>query len=172
VSKQREFIKKEVQKEIGTAVNSFFKAEPLDVLVVERLDFESGSFYGKRTNRLLKTWHKGLLQDALVKGAQMNSVQLEEINAAYTSQLCRACDAVDAKNRKGDQFACVHCGHKGDANFGASLNIRDRFYDSEIGLYTPYMQVKKLLMTRHRLRLSSQDLNATRCPSSANNSGV
>jgi transposase len=158
VASQRETIKKEVQKEIGTAVNSFFRAESFEVLVVERLDFEGSSFYGRRTNRLLKTWHKGLLQDALVKSAKMNSVHLDEINAAYTSQLCRSCDAVDAKNRKGDQFDCIHCGYKGDANYAASLNIRDRFYDSEIGLYTPYMQVKEILMTRHRLGLSQPGL--------------
>ena len=168
VTHKGEFIKKEVQKEIGTAVHLLFKSEPIEVLVLERLDFDGSSKYGKRTNRLLKTWHKGHLQDALVKTAKMNSVQLEEVNAAYTSQLCRSCDAVDAKNRKGDQFACVHCGHKDDANFAASLNIRDRFYDSEIGLYTPYKQVKEILLQRRRLRLSSQGLNATRSPSSAN----
>jgi transposase len=161
VSHKREFIKKEVQKEIGTAVNSLFRREPLEVLVLERLDFDGGSFYGKRTNRLLKTWHKGHLRAALVKNAKMNCVQLEEVNPAYTSQLCRACGAVDAKNRKGDQFDCVHCGHKDDANFAASLNIRDRFSDSEIGLYTPYTQVKEILIKRHRLSLTSQDLNVT-----------
>jgi len=159
VDKKREFIKKEVQKEIGTAVNTLFKMEEPKVLGVEKLDFEGGAFYGKRINRLLKTWHKGRLQDALVKSAKTNCVRLEQVNPAYTSQLCRACAAVDARNRKGDQFDCVHCGHKADANFAASLNIFDRIFDPEIGLYTPHKLVKEILIQRYRLRLANQGLN-------------
>ncbi len=165
---KRESTKSKICKEIGTAVNQLFRTEKPEVLGVESLKFDGYSFFGKRTNRLLKTWHKGLLQDALVKGAKMNCVQLEETNPAYTSQLCRSCGAVDAKNRKGDGFACVHCRHKADANFAVSLNIRDRIFDSEIGLYIPHKQVKEILIERHRLRLSSLGLKANGLSSSAN----
>ena len=41
--------------------------------------------------------------------------------------------------------------------------------DFAIAMYTPYKQVKEILLTRHRLRLSSQGLNVTRSSSSANN---
>lgn len=98
----------------------------------------------------------------------MNCVQLEEVNPAYSSQLCRNCGAVDAKNRDGEQFACITCKYKGDANLNASLNIRDRIFDPEIGIYTPYKQVKEILLTRHRMSLSILGLKENGLPSSAN----
>jgi putative transposase len=168
VQKRRERIKNQIQTEIGTAVNQFFKAEKPDVLAVERLDFEGSYHFGKRINRLLKTWHKGILQAELVKGSKKNGVLLEEVHAAYSSQLCRNCGAVDAKNRKAEQFACICCGYKEDANFNASLNLRERVFDPEIGPYMPYKQVKEILLKRHRLLLYNLDLNEKGSSSSAN----
>ena len=158
VSSKREFVQQEIKKEIGTAVNALFK-DPMDVLVVENLKFISFKNLGRRTNRLINTWSKGILRAALEKGATKNGVLLEEINAAFTSQQCRHCFYVDRKNRKGDLFACVVCQHKENADFAAAKNVKSRFFDSEIGAKTPVKEIKEILMQRHRVSLSTLGLN-------------
>ena len=43
---------------------------------------------------------------------------------AYTSQTCRKCSTVGAMNRRSQsEFKCVHCGHRGNADINAALNI-------------------------------------------------
>jgi hypothetical protein len=79
---------------------------------------------------------------------QQNGVLLAEVNAAYTSQTCPFCGFVHKDNRKGDKFHCLSCGREGDADYFASLNILSRFKDQDIGLYTPYLKVKDILMRR------------------------
>lgn len=169
ISRKREWIHSKIKKEIGTAVNRMFSEEKPDVLIAENLKFISFKNLGKRTNRLLNTWSKGALRDALELGAKKNGVLLEEVNAAFTSQYCRHCFFVDSKNRCGAVFACKICFYKENADFAAAKNVKDRFFDPEIGVYTPVKEVKAILLKRHRVRLSTLGLNQSvrRC-SSAN----
>jgi transposase len=169
VTRQRERVQNELKTEIGTAVNSLYASEKPDVLVTENLKFLSFKNLGKRTNRLLNTWSKGSLRDVLEKGAKKNGVLLAEVNAAFSSQQCRACSYVHRNNRRGELFACVFCQHKENANFAAAKTVKDRFFDSEIQVYTPVTEVKNILLKRHRMSLSIQGLNGSvNRPSSAN----
>ena len=45
------------------------------------------------------------------------------VPAPYTSQTCNACGYVDAKNRDGERFYCLACGHVADADVNAAKNI-------------------------------------------------
>ena len=170
VTRKREFIRLEVKKEIGTAVNLLFKTEQPEVLITENLKFISFKNLGKRTNRLLNSWSKGTLRDALELGAKRNGVLLEEVNAAYSSQQCSVCFYVHRKNRQGDLFDCTFCGYKENADFVAARNLRDRFFDSEISVKTPVKEVKEILLKQHRVRLSTLDLSKldSRLPSANN----
>ncbi|MDR1795680.1 MAG: transposase, partial [Erysipelotrichaceae bacterium] len=50
-----------------------------------------------------------------------------KVSAAYTSQTCPLCGAVDKENRKTQaKFFCVHCGHSDDADVNAAVNIKKR----------------------------------------------
>jgi len=44
-------------------------------------------------------------------------------NPAYTSQYCRHCNKWDRRNRTGDKFVCVSCGHADHADKNASKNL-------------------------------------------------
>jgi len=67
------------------------------------------------------------------------------INPAFTSQTCSLCGQFGV--RKGDKFYCEN--HKvADADYNASINILNRFFDKEITLFTPYKKVKKILLKR------------------------
>ena len=50
--------------------------------------------------------------------------ELVEVPAHYTSQACSRCGFVDKGNRKTQsKFACLACGHEGNADVNAALNI-------------------------------------------------
>lgn len=49
------------------------------------------------------------------------------VPAHHTSQRCRICGHIEAANRATrDHFQCVKCGHRDDADYNASINIRDK----------------------------------------------
>ena len=62
-------------------------------------------------------------------GAQIGykAATVIEVDPAYTSQTCRACGHVAAQNRRTQsEFECVACGHQGNADVNAALNILAR----------------------------------------------
>jgi transposase len=80
------------------------------------------------------------------------------VNAAYTSQM-------DSRNgtlsgiRCGDKFYCEN-GEVLQADVNAARNVLARLYDQEIDRWTPYKQVKAILLKRTsaiRLKLLNQD---------------
>ena len=55
---------------------------------------------------------------------EYKAAHVEAIAPMYTSQTCRRCDRADpASRRSQSEFECVHCGHKGNADVNAALNI-------------------------------------------------
>ncbi len=52
---------------------------------------------------------------------------LIKVDPAYTSQTCRGCGHVAAESRRSQsEFECVACGHRGNADVNAALNIQAR----------------------------------------------
>jgi hypothetical protein len=60
---------------------------------------------------------------------------------------------LEKANRQGDVFQCLKCEHRGDADQIAAQNLKSRYYDREITLYTPKEQVKEILLKRYNARL-------------------
>ncbi len=55
------------------------------------------------------------------------AAHLIEVDAAYTSQTCHRCGHVAAESRRSQsEFQCVACGHAGNADVNAALNILAR----------------------------------------------
>lgn len=104
-------------------------------------------------NRKLSNWLRGTLQDRVAFKALAEGFRLEQVNAAYGSQGCPCCDFVDDKNRNGDRFQCLHCGHEDASDRVAAMNYAKRLDDREIQRYTPYREVKSILLNRFRRRL-------------------
>jgi len=107
--------------------------------------------FGKNVNRRLAAWTKGVLAEALDTVSQRRGSTLVLVNAAYTSQ-------VDSRNgcllgrRDGDRFHCFD-GEVLQADENAARNVLARLYDPEIDRWTPYKQVRSILLARtERLR--------------------
>ncbi|MDJ0575129.1 MAG: zinc ribbon domain-containing protein [Xenococcaceae cyanobacterium MO_234.B1] len=100
----------------------------------------------KKINRRLAAWCKGELQQALEQVSQRRQSVVTLINPAYTSQ-------VDSRNgtllgrRDGDRFFTFD-GEVLQADSNASMNIKNRLTDTEIGRYQKAAAVQKILLKR------------------------
>ncbi|MXZ80869.1 MAG: transposase [Gammaproteobacteria bacterium] len=67
---------------------------------------------------ILKTGWSGLRRKLAYK------MEVVEVDPKNTSRTCHECGHVDRKNRKTQsRFGCVSCGHSGNADINAALNI-------------------------------------------------
>ena len=116
--------------------------------------------YGKNQSRRLSGWVKGTMAEAIETVSQRRGASLSTVNAAYTSQVDSRYGTLLGQ-RNGDTFYCFD-GVVQDADTNAARNILARQGDKEISLYTPYKQVKAILLRRtaevkQRLGLLNQD---------------
>ena len=68
--------------------------------------------------------------------------------------------SVCAAGLAGDAFKCLHCGHIDDAGRVAATNLKARWFDQRIALYTPKAEVKEILLAMFSARLERDG-----CPS-------
>jgi transposase len=122
-------------------------------LALENLNFQSWvKKLPKGIKRKLSRWIKGYIQKRLEYIASLRQVKITMVNPAYTSQVCHCCGSFGV--RSGKTFTCLNCGTM-DADYNASCNILSRRNDTEITEYTPYKEVKELLLNRYNLSLVS-----------------
>lgn len=124
-------------------------------MITENLSHCFSYYQPKSINRKLSSWLRGKLQERVVFKALAEGFRHEQVNPAYGSQTCICCDFVDSKNRSGDKFKCLNCGHEDLSDRIAATNYARRFGDQEIGLHMPYSQVKTILLDRFHRRLET-----------------
>ena len=100
----------------------------------------------KKYNRLMAGWAKGSLAEALESVTRARGSCLRLVNCAYTSQIDSKTHRLEGK-RVGDKFYHVN-GEVSQSDTNAAGNIRHRADDTEISLYTPYKEVKAILLSR------------------------
>ena len=144
-----------LEKEINTAVNQLIQTKNPSILITEDLRHTFKHDKSKQMNRRLSSWVRGKLQDRIAFKALAEGFRHEQVNPAYGSQSCPFCEFVDHRNRKKDRFQCLHCGHEDISDRVAAQNYARRFGDPEIGRYTPYRQVKTILLDRFHRRLET-----------------
>lgn len=117
------------------------------VIVVEDLSgFIKGKSLGRKTNRRLRTWVKGVMQEILEEIAALRDVRIVIVNGAYTSQTDSQTGAFTGE-RKGDRFYREN-GDIVHADLNAAFVILLRLWDPEITRYMGYREVKKIIEAR------------------------
>lgn len=148
--------KTNITRLVNMAVRKMLTTEKPAVLVKEDLTFtkdklpKAATRYEAQSRRKLASWSKGLLNDRLTYLCENQNIATIDVNPAYTSQFCPHCGApFDKRIGIHHEIAvCPHCGNM-NANVAAAINILKRKDDPDITLYTPYKQVKTILMTRY-----------------------
>jgi hypothetical protein len=107
-----------------------------------------GKAKSRRLSRQVSLWPRGLLQERTDFKASAAGCRREQVNPAYTSQMCPYCCFVNGKNRQGDRFKCLSCGYEQGADRVAAMNLKARRTDPEITLWTPKERVKAILLDR------------------------
>lgn len=123
----------EIKSYIGQQVNQLDLAD-VQAVVVEDLDVQSMSKRGKSSKeyrKILGNWNSRLLFGRLDNKCKENRVFLTCVAPEYTSQKCSSCGVVCKESRDGERYKCKHCGASLDADYNASINIRNRFLNGE-----------------------------------------
>ncbi len=118
----------------------------------------TGSKWGKNITRRLSAWTKGVIATALDNISRRRGSSVILVNSAYTSQMDSRYGILLGK-RSGDSFYCFD-GVVLSADENAARNVLARLYDLEIDRWTPFQQVKSILLERterHRLGLLNPD---------------
>lgn len=136
-----------IEQQISHAIHQVVDVYPPSMIITEHLDIR-GKAQSKGMSRLVSYWMRGSLKERFDFMALVERFHHEQVNPAYTSQMCPICLFVHKKNRKGDIFQCLHCGHRDYADRVAAINLKARYYDSEITIYTPKSVVKSILLRR------------------------
>jgi putative transposase len=152
----------ELERQINTALNQLFRQRRPTILVTEKLDLR-GKAKSKKMSRQVSLWPRGILQERTDFKALAAGCRREQVNPAYTSQMCPHCGFVNGKNRNGDRFKCLNCGHEQGADRVAAMNLKARRTDPDITLWTPKERVKIILLDRFAAGHYAQHGEATVC---------
>ena len=139
-NKYKNLTKETKKKFINHSINEFIKNEKPTEIIVEDLSWDKKS--NKKRYRLgfdLSSWDKGYLQERIEFKAYENSITVTKVNPAYTSQICSCCGKLGERN--GKQFKCDICKIVLDADYNASINIKNRKETS----ITTYMKPSEVL---------------------------
>lgn len=142
------------------SINKLLSLNP-EIVITENLNFAQVTQKGKKWNRRLSQWCKGVIIDRLAFKTLVGRSNHQQVNAAYTSQTCPRCGFVHKNNRNRDLFQCLDCGHRGHADHVAAMNILSRYDDKEIALYMSAKSVKSVLDERFHRQLETSKLEGT-----------
>lgn len=102
------------------------KLDGVKAIVLEELRYikhgKRGTF-SRHVNRLLSFWSTTRAVDWLKCRCEELGIRLIFVSPYKTSQRCSLCGKIDSKNRKGERFKCVRCGHEDCADHNASKNL-------------------------------------------------
>jgi IS605 OrfB family transposase len=102
------------------------------IIIEDLLNVKHKSKLSKYINNKLQRWSYRKTIDKLINTCEVNGIELLKVSAAYTSQTCSNCGKVDEKSRNGENYQCISCGFKIDADVNAAINIHNK------GVYSPF----------------------------------
>lgn len=158
--KWKQNLKTTVSRIVNHSLNQLVSKRQMSVLVTEELDLR-GKGKSKKLSRRISLWHRSILNERTDFKASAKGFSRKQVNPAYSSQLCPKCGYLDRRNRVGDIFKCLSCGHAACSDRVAAINLKARLNDTEINRWTPPTQVKAVLVARYKARLESQNASSS-----------
>lgn len=110
-------------------VNSLDKGT---VIAIEKLTgIREGVKLRKKQRKDLHKWNFFQFEQFLTYKANTKGINVEYVDARYTSQKCSVCGYISRSNRQHQSvFKCKHCGFSLNADLNAARNIRQNYLDA------------------------------------------
>ena len=78
-------------------------------------------------NRKVKFLGLSSLKQEVEHVARKYDIAVSTVHSSYTSKMCPICGCIEDNNRKNqEEFKCVECGYENNADYNASINIKNR----------------------------------------------
>lgn len=129
---KRKMVKSE-QESIAVLCKSL-QAQGVNHIVMEDLDNGFGKCHVKdkenediNFNRKVRFLGISSIKDEVMHIARKYDIAVSLVPSEYTSKMCPVCGCIEDENRPcQEEFECVECHHKSNADFNAAVNIADR----------------------------------------------
>ena len=145
-----------ISKSIKSYLNNIKDTKTITVL--EEIDIKEFN-KSKAENRRDSIWARAQLTDRLVSKLNWYGFEVVKVDPAFTSKMCSKCFCIHEDNRNFKTFKCVACGNEMDADYNASINIKNRAFDKNLNnivekyqynQYKRHEEIKKYFMQKHK----------------------
>ena len=107
-------------------------------IVMENLNNGFGKSYIKdknnediNFNRVVKFLRISNLKAEVEHIGRKYDIAVSTVQSYYTSKMCPICGCIEDENRSTQEdFSCIECGHSGNADINAAINIRNRVLEA------------------------------------------
>ncbi len=97
-----------------------------ELSVFGKMFSRSDEYEGFKYSRLCSILNLSSLSDTVKGIAYKRGISFSLLPAQYSSQKCNDCKSIDRANRlTQEQFCCVSCGHKDNADFSSGNNLKE-----------------------------------------------
>lgn len=122
------------EQQLISSMCKSLKEKGFNHIVMEDLNNGFGKCYVKDTdnedinyNNKVKFLGLSSLKQEVEHIAMNYDIALSTVQSSYTSKMCPVCGCIEDENRPNQEtFECIECGHKDNADFNASINIKNR----------------------------------------------
>jgi putative transposase len=124
-TKRQKNTRAEAKSMIGAALKQidFSQIQAVVVENLKKVKHGKRGTFSRVFNRRLSHWLYKYSETLLCRKCEELGIEVIRKNPWKTSQFCRHCFKWDRRNRRGDKFLCVNCGHCEHADFNASKNL-------------------------------------------------
>lgn len=131
----RRALKQRMDEVVKEVLGHFKNVDCIAVEALKNLNYKTKlrRRLSRNIRRSIGTWAYRYWLRRLEQGCEMNRVHFRSVSPQYTSQKCPDCGHTDRRNRSGQVFLCLKCGHAGNADVNAGRNILDRFLTGPYG---------------------------------------
>ena len=137
LDKLREKIVKSNQELISNMCKTL-QSNGITHIVMENLDNGFGKSYIKdknnediNFNRVVKFLRISNLKAEVEHIGRKYDIAVSTVQSYYTSKMCPICGCIEDENRPTqEEFSCIECGHSGNADMNAAINIKNRVLEA------------------------------------------
>ena len=144
-----------------------------DLKAFGKTHVKSGDNESLNFNRIVRALHLTDIKNEVDHIARKYDIAVSLVQSEYTSKMCPVCGCIEDENRlTQEDFCCVRCGHKDNADHNAAVNIRNRVLEAvrkdllkqnDNGSWSPRPLNREKVKARLLKSSAVQDTSVKRC---------